>query len=243
MLGDDHHPGVGPWRTTSGGNGTPCPQVEMYPTQYGDVTQVVIPVTVYETVQALGYHHLADLYTADHWIKGEGALKEQAPARKGIPGPKARVARRSAVLAHLQQVPPPRWQAAPKDRIPSAVPAYPEEAVIGGWVAKTTRVETVNHSGYAIKVTLTMKDTVEAKDWAPELRVCYQPRILCQAIPGCIDFWWPFWVFKYKSTRLYMYALRTALLNEYVHVAFFWGPFCPFFRTRLSVCRAHFAKN
>ena len=37
-------------------------------------------------VQALGYHQLGDLYTEDHHVKGECALKERAPARKGIPG-------------------------------------------------------------------------------------------------------------------------------------------------------------
>ena len=153
----------------------PAPRVEVYPTQYGDVTHVVIPPTVYETVQALGYQHLVDLYAADRRIKGERALKERAPARKGIPGLKAWLARHSAVLAPLLRVPPPRWQAMPKDWIPSVVPAYPAKAVIGGRVANTTRVETVYHRGYAIKVTTAMKDTMEAKDWAPELRVCCQP--------------------------------------------------------------------
>ena len=119
---------------------------------------MVVPPTIYETLQALGYHHSGDLYTAHCRIKGKRTLKERAPARKGIPG--------------LLRVPPPRWQATPKDWIPSAVPAYPAEAVIGGRVAKTTRVETVYHREYAIKVTTTMKDTMEAKDWTPELRVC-----------------------------------------------------------------------
>ena len=152
----------------------PAPQVEVYPTQYGVVTQVVIPPTVYETVQVVGYHHLGDLYMEDRRIKGERALKERAPARKGIPGLRVWLARHSAVLAPLLRVPPPRWQAAPKDWIPGAVHAYPTEVVIGGRVAKTTRVETVYHRGNAIKVTTAMKDTMEAKDWAPELRVCCQ---------------------------------------------------------------------
>ena len=86
----------------------PAPQVDVYPTQYGDVVQVVIPPTVYETVQALGYHHLGDLYTEDHRVKGERTLKERAPARKGIPGLQAWLARHGAVLAPLWQVPPPR---------------------------------------------------------------------------------------------------------------------------------------
>ena len=126
----------------------------------------------------MGCHHLGDLYTTDRRIKGERALKEWAPARKGIPGLKAWLARHSAVLAPLLRVPPPppaRWRAAPKDWIPSAVPAYPAKAVIGGRVAKTTRVETMYHTGSAIKVTTAMKDTMEAKDWAPQLRVCCQP--------------------------------------------------------------------
>ena len=67
----------------------PAPQVEVYPTPYGAVVQVVVPPTVYETVQALGYHHLGDLYTGDHQVLPERALKGRAPARKGIPGLRA----------------------------------------------------------------------------------------------------------------------------------------------------------
>ena len=81
-LGDDPHTAAKPWRTKSGGNGGPRPQVEVYPTQYGDVMQVVVPPTVYETVQARGYHHLGDLYTADHRVKGERTLRRgRLPAR------------------------------------------------------------------------------------------------------------------------------------------------------------------
>ena len=69
----------------------------------------------------------------------------------------------------------PRWQAAPKDWVLSATPPYPAEAVIGGRVAKTTNTETVYHRGFAVKVTIAMKDAMEAKNWALELRVCYQP--------------------------------------------------------------------
>ena len=153
----------------------PAPQVEVYTTEYGDVTQVVVPPTIYEMVQALGYHHLGDLYTADHRVIGEWALKERAPTRKGIPGLRAWLARHSAVLTPLLRAPIPRWQAAPKDRVPSNAPAYPAEAIIGGRVAKTTKTETVYHRGYAIKVTAAMKDTMEAENWAPELWVCCQP--------------------------------------------------------------------
>ena len=78
-----------PHHTTS----PPPPPRWRYPTPCGDVTQVVVPPKIYETVQALGYHHLGDLYTPDHRILGERALKERAPAlkerapaRKGIPG-------------------------------------------------------------------------------------------------------------------------------------------------------------
>ena len=34
------------------------PLVQVYHTQYGGVTQVVIPPAIYETAQALGYHHV-----------------------------------------------------------------------------------------------------------------------------------------------------------------------------------------
>ena len=60
----------------------PAPPVEVYPTKYGDITQVVVPPKVYETIQALGYHHLGDLYTLGHRVIGEWALKERAPTRK-----------------------------------------------------------------------------------------------------------------------------------------------------------------
>ena len=42
-------------------------------------------------------------------------------------------------------------------------------------MAKTTKTESVHHRGYAVKVTTPMKDTMEAGNWAPELRVCCQP--------------------------------------------------------------------
>ena len=47
----------GPGGPRAGAVAAPAPQVEVYSTRYGDVTQVVIPPTVYETVQVLGYHH------------------------------------------------------------------------------------------------------------------------------------------------------------------------------------------
>ena len=59
-----------------GAAATPAPQVEVYPTQYGDVVQVAVPPTVYKKVQALRYHHLGD-----HRVKGERTLKERAPAQ------------------------------------------------------------------------------------------------------------------------------------------------------------------
>ena len=101
----------GPGGPQAGAMAAPAPQVQVYPTQNGDVTQVVVPPTVYETVHSLGYHHLGDLYTADRRIKGERALKERAPARKGIPGLRAWLARHGAVLTPLLRVPAPRWQA------------------------------------------------------------------------------------------------------------------------------------
>ena len=50
----------GPGGPRAGAAAAPAPQVEVYPTQYGDVVQVIIPPTIYETVRALSYHHLGD---------------------------------------------------------------------------------------------------------------------------------------------------------------------------------------
>ena len=47
---------LGMRRPRAGPPATPSPQLEVYPTPYGDVTQVLVPPKVYETVQALGYH-------------------------------------------------------------------------------------------------------------------------------------------------------------------------------------------
>ena len=93
----------------------PAPRVEVYNTLYGDITQVVVPPTIYEMVHTLGYHRLGDLYTADYRVVGERALKERAPAGKGIPGLRAWLARHIAVLTPLLRAPTPQWQAAPKD--------------------------------------------------------------------------------------------------------------------------------
>ena len=132
---------------------------------------MVVPPTIYEMVQALGYHHLGDLYTADHRVAGGRALKERAPTCKGIPGLRVWRARHDASLVPLLRA--PRWRAAAKDWVPSVVPAYPAEAVIGGRVAKTIKEENVYHRGYAVSTA--MKDAMEAGHWVPELRVCYQP--------------------------------------------------------------------
>ena len=66
------------------------------------------------------------------------SLKERAPTCKGIPSLRAWLAYHNAVLVPLLRAPTPRWQAAPKDWVPSARPTYPAEAVIGGQVAKTS---------------------------------------------------------------------------------------------------------
>ena len=87
----------------------------MYPIPYGNVVKVVIPPAIYETVRALGYHHLGDLHTGDNRVLQECTLKERAPARKGILGLRAWVTCHTAVLIPLLTEPPPRWQAAPKD--------------------------------------------------------------------------------------------------------------------------------
>ena len=170
ILGDDPQPGVGPWRTAGRGDapreGVPnpvqrCHTGEHSPYHLRDGAGSRVPP-------------VSGLHKEDRRIKGERVLKERAPACKGIPGLKPWLACHSAVLAPLLRVPPLRWQAAPKDWIPSAVPAYLAEVGIGGRVAKTTRKETVYHRGGAIKVTTAMKDTMQAKAWASELRVCRQ---------------------------------------------------------------------
>ena len=66
-------------------------------------------------------------------------------------------------------------------------------------MAKTTRVETVYHGGYPVTVTAAMKDTVEAKDWTLELRVCCQP-------PGTLP------------SNTWLHRLRVALLGVQVQV-------------------------
>ena len=187
----------------------PAPQVEVYPTPYGAVVQVVVPPRVYEPVQTLGYHHLGDLYTGDHQVLPEHALKGRAPARKGIPGLGALLACHAAILVPLLREPTPRWQAAPKDWIPSAVPTYQADVVIGGRAAKTTRMVTIYHRGQPLRVTAAMQDTMETAGWAPELRVCQQP-------PGTLP----------RDTRLH--RLLVALLGIQVQVdaplhAQLWG--------------------
>ena len=166
----------GPGGPRAAAAAAPAPQVEVYPTPYGDVVQVVVPPVLYETVHALGYHHLGDLYTADHRVQRERTLKERGPARKGIPGLRAWLARHAAVVVPLLQGPPPRWQAAPKDWVPAAVPAYQADVVVGSRAAKTTRQATVYHRGEPLRVTTAMQDTMEEEQWIPELRVCRQPQ-------------------------------------------------------------------
>ena len=199
----------GPGGPRSAAAAAPAPRVEVYTTLYGAVAQVVVPPTVYETVQALGYHHLGDLYTENHQVLPERALKRRAPARKGIPGLRAWLARHAAVLVPLLREPTPRWQAAPKDWIPRAVPTYQAEVIVGGRAAKTTRMETIYHRGQPLRMTAALQDTMETAGWAPEPRVCQQP-------PGTLP----------SDTRLH--RLLVALLDIQVQVdaplhAQLWG--------------------
>ena len=199
----------GPGGPRSAAAAAPAPRVEVYTTLYGAVAQVVVPPTVYETVQALGYHHLGDLYTENHQVLPERALKRRAPARKGIPGLRAWLARHAAVLVPLLREPTPRWQAAPKDWIPRAVPTYQAEVIVGGRAAKTTRMETIYHRGQPLRMTAALQDTMETAGWASEPRVCQQP-------PGTLP----------SDTRLH--RLRVALLDIQVQVdaplhAQLWG--------------------
>ena len=69
----------GPSLPLVGAQATPTLRVEVYT----GMSRKWLPL--YETVQALGYHHLGDLYTPDHQIIRERALKERDPTRKGIP--------------------------------------------------------------------------------------------------------------------------------------------------------------
>ena len=199
----------GPGGPRSAAAAAPAPRVEVYTTLYGAVAQVVVPPTVYETVQALGYHHLGDLYTENHQVLPERALKRRAPARKGIPGLRAWLARHAAVLVPLLREPTPRWQAAPKDWIPRAVPTYQAEVIVGGRAAKTTRMETIYHRGQPLRMTAALQDTMETAGWASEPRVCQQP-------PGTLP----------SDTRLH--RLLVALLDIQVQVdaplhAQLWG--------------------
>ena len=189
----------GPGEPWAGAEAAPAPLVEVYPTPYGDVVQVIAPPVIYQTVQTLGYHHLGNLYTEDRRVLRERAQKERAPTRKGIPGLQTWLARHAAVLVPLLREPPPRWQAAPKNWIPTAVPAYQAEVVIGGGAAKTTRMATVYHRGQPLRVTAAMQDTMEVEEWVPELRVCHQP-------PGTLP----------SDTRLH--RLLVALLGIQVQV-------------------------
>ena len=120
--------------------------------------------TIYETLQALGYHHPGDLYTGDPRVLQERVLRERAPARKGVPGLRAWLVCHAAVLVPTLRGPPPQWQAAPKDSIPAAVPAYQADVVIVGRTAKTTRMATVYHMRQPLRVTAAMQDTMEAED-------------------------------------------------------------------------------
>ena len=112
----------GPGGPRAGAQAAPSPRVEVYHTQHCDVTQVAVHPTIYETVQALGYHHMGDLYTTNHRVAGERALKERAPTRKGIRGLRAWLARYNAVLLPLPRACTPQWQAVQKDWMPGDGP-------------------------------------------------------------------------------------------------------------------------
>ena len=90
-----------PEKPQAGAAAAPTPQVEVYPTPYGNVVQVVIPLVIYEMVHALSYRHLGDLNTADHRVLRERTLKERAPARKGISVLRAWLARHAPFLIPL----------------------------------------------------------------------------------------------------------------------------------------------
>ena len=64
------------------GTSDPHPQARSVAHQVWGCHAGGCPPKVYETVQALGYHHLGDLYTPDHQILWERALKERVPPIK-----------------------------------------------------------------------------------------------------------------------------------------------------------------
>ena len=166
----------GPGGPRAGAAAAPAPQVEVYPTQYGNVVQVIMPLTIYETVQALGYHHLGDLYTGDHRVKQDCALKERAPTRKGIPGLREWLTRHGAVL-----VPPAKGAPAAMAGCAQGLDPGRRAHVPGGRGHRRTSGQ--NHpSGDRVPQGTTppgdrgpMQDTMEAANWVPELRVCHQP--------------------------------------------------------------------
>ena len=59
----------GPAGPRVGAMAAPTPRVQVYNTQYGGVTQVVVPPTLYETVQALGWG-MCTLQTPGSWGSG-----------------------------------------------------------------------------------------------------------------------------------------------------------------------------
>ena len=66
--------------------GRPAPRSEVYTTLYGAIAQMAVPPTVYETVQALGSHYLGDLYTGNHQVLPERALKRRGQPARGSRG-------------------------------------------------------------------------------------------------------------------------------------------------------------
>ena len=147
--------------------------MEVYPTQHGDVVRVVIPPTVYETVEALGYHQLGDLYTEDHRIKRERTRKERALARKVLPA-----------VGHGWPTIAPSWRpycGCPRhggrlhlrSRSGALCPHTRRTWSLEACWPRPAGFETIYHGGYPIKVTTAMKDAMEAKDWVQELRVCW----------------------------------------------------------------------
>jgi hypothetical protein len=60
----------------------------------------------------------------------------------------------------------------PKDWLPGTVHQHWTSAVIGGWVAKTTKEVVVYQKGCIFKVTATLEATTNALGWTPALLTC-----------------------------------------------------------------------
>ena len=88
MLRDNPHVCIllrGTGRPRAGALVAFAPRIKVFTTRWGDATQAVVPLTIYQAVQALGYHHLGDVYAAQQRVVGERSLKKgHTPAKVSL---------------------------------------------------------------------------------------------------------------------------------------------------------------